>query len=131
MFFRAARLQGVPAFDLSNFRYYLKDHKQGAFELGAPTDVVEVLTGKPAEDFETTVRRYASLPFARKTFANRLHAFMQFSLVPFTPVYNLDRFEREHFYPISPAPQLAMSSDRWRAGHELGGDRLPVSLRVR
>ncbi|MBE9007477.1 transcriptional regulator [Fortiea sp. LEGE XX443] len=114
MFLRAARLQGVSAFELSNFRYYLEDHKQGAFEFGAPTDVVEELTGQPPEEFETTVRRYAAMPFARKTFANRLRAFWQFNLVPFTPGYNLDRFERQHFQPMPPVLQFAMRSDRWR-----------------
>ncbi len=117
MFERAARLQGVSAFELSSFRYYLEDHKQGAFEFGAPTQVVQALTGQPAEDFETTVRRYAALPFARKTVANRLRAFVNFNLVPFTPGYNLNRFEREQFHPVPPAPQFAMSSHRWQAEH--------------
>ncbi|MGA7933632.1 MAG: NmrA family NAD(P)-binding protein [Kovacikia sp.] len=123
MFLRAARLQGVSAFELNSLRYYIEDHKQGAFEFGAPTNVVQEVTGQPAEDFETTVRRYVALPFARKTLANRLRAFVQFNLVPFTPGYNLDQFEREHFHPIPPAPQFVMSSDRWRAEHALGGDR--------
>ncbi|ARV59603.1 transcriptional regulator [Nostocales cyanobacterium HT-58-2] len=123
MFERAARLQGVSAFELNNFRYYVEDHKQGAFEFGAPTNVVEELTGKPAEDFETTVRRYAALPFARKTFANRLRAFWNFNLVPFTPGYNLERFERQQFHPIPPVPQFAMNSERWQIERRLIGDR--------
>ncbi len=117
MFERAARLQGVAAFDLSSLRYYIEDHKQGAFEFGAPTDVVQALTGQPAEDFEMTVRRYAALPFARKTFANRLRAFVNFNLVPFTPGYNLKRFERKQDHPVSPVPQFAMSNHRWQAEH--------------
>ncbi|MFQ4138125.1 NmrA family NAD(P)-binding protein [Nodosilinea sp. PGN35] len=117
MFLRTARLQGVSAFELSSFRYYLEDHKQGAFELGAPTDVVQTLTGQPPETFETTVRRYAALPFARRTFANRLRAFINFNRVPFTPGYNLDRFEREQFHPRPPVPQLAMGDLQWQASH--------------
>ena len=123
MFERAARLQGVSAFEVGNLRYYIEDHKQGAFEFGAPNHVVQEMTGQSPEDFETIVRRYAALPFARKTFANRLRAFVEFNLVPFTPGYNLNRFEREHFFPIPSAPQFVMSSDRWRAEHALGGDR--------
>jgi len=117
MFLRAARLQGVPAFDLNNLRYYIEDHKQGAFEFGAPNAVVEELTGQPPEDFETTVRRYLAMPFARKTLANRLRAFLQFSLVPFTPGYDLNQFEQKHLYPVIFDPQFVMSSDRWRAEH--------------
>lgn len=123
MFERAARLQGVAAFDLSSFRYYIEDHKQGAFEFGAPTTVVQDLTGQPAEDFEMTVRRYAALPFARKTFANRLRAFINFNLVPFTPGYRLDRFEHVHDYPIPAAAQFVMSSDRWQTEHSPQGNR--------
>ncbi len=117
MFERAARLQGVAAFDLSSFRYYIEDHNQGAFEFGAPTNVVQMLTGQPAEDFEGTVRRYAALPFARKTFANRLRAFRNLNLVPFTPGYRLDRFEHVHNHPIPTTAQFVMSSDRWQIEH--------------
>ncbi|WP_017297733.1 NmrA family NAD(P)-binding protein [Nodosilinea nodulosa] len=117
MFERAARLQGVAAFDLSSLRYYIEDHRQGAFELAAPNRVVEELTGQPAEDFETTARRYAVMPFARRNLANRLRAFVNFNRVPFTPGYNLGRFERSQGHPAPPAPQFAMGNDRWRAGH--------------
>jgi len=102
---------------VGSLRYYIEDHKQGAFEFGAPNHVVEEVTGQPPENFEATVRRYAAMPFARKTIANRLRAFVQFNLVPFTPGYNLDWFEREHFLPVSPNPQFVMSSDRWHAEH--------------
>jgi uncharacterized protein YbjT (DUF2867 family) len=117
MFLRAARLQGVSAFELSSFRYYVEDHKQGAFEWGAPNDVVQELTGQPPEDFETTVKRYAALPFARKTSANRLRAFVHFNLVPFTPGYNFNQFERQQFHPIPPTPQFAMRDNRWQTEH--------------
>jgi hypothetical protein len=117
MFVRAARLQGVSAFELSNLRYYIEDHRQGAFEFGAPNSVVEAVTGQPAEDFETTVRRYLAMPFARRTFANRLRALTQFSLVPLTPGYNFQQFERQALYPVQSNPQFVMGSDRWRAEH--------------
>ena len=130
MFVRAARLQGVGQFDLSSLLYYFEDHKQGAFEFGAPTNVVQELTGRPAEDFETTVRRYAALPFARKTFAKRLHAFVNFNLVPFTPGYNLKRFEREQFHPVLPLPQFAMGNDRWKVEHGQQSSPEPVTERV-
>ena len=130
MFVRAARLQGVGPFDLSSLLYYFEDHKQGAFEFGAPTNVVQELTGRPAEDFETTARRYAALPFARKTFANRLRAVVNFNLVPFTPGYNLNRFEGEQFHPVPPLPQFAMSNDRWKVEHGQQSSPEPVTQRV-
>lgn len=117
MFLRAARLQGVSAFELSGFRYYIEDHKQGAFEWGAPNNVVQELTGQPPEDFETTVQRYAAMPFARKTLPNRLRAFWNFNLVPFTPGYNLKQFEQQQFHPVPPIPQFAMNDPHWQTNH--------------
>ncbi len=81
--------------------------------------MVEEITGQPAEEFETTVRRYLTMPFARKTLSNRLRALLQFGLVPFTPSYNLKQFERQHLYPVATNPQFVMSSDRWQAEHSL------------
>ena len=43
---------------------------QGAFEFCAPMDDVLKVTGQPAEDFEVTARRYATLPKAQRTLAN-------------------------------------------------------------
>ncbi len=117
MFVRAARLQGVSAFELSNLRYYIEDHRQGAFEFGAPNTVVEEVTGQPAEDLETTVQRHLAMPFARRTMANRLRDLMQFSLVPLTPGYDFQQFEREDLYPVQSKLRFVMSSDRWRAEH--------------
>lgn len=117
MFIRAARMQGVSAFELSGFRHYVEDHERGAFALGAPTNDVQEVTGRPAEDFEATVRRYAALPFARQTFANRLRAFANLNRVPFSPGYNLDRYEREQSHPVPPVPRLAMDDERWQAKH--------------
>ena len=62
MFMKTARMGGYPIDLLSNLRYYVDDHKRGAFELGAPTTDVLDVTGRPAEDFETIPRRYAALP---------------------------------------------------------------------
>ena len=37
LFMKAARMGGFPIDVMSNIRYYIEDHKRGAFELGAPT----------------------------------------------------------------------------------------------
>jgi NAD(P)H dehydrogenase (quinone) len=113
MLTRAARLQGVSPFDLLSLRYYVEDHRQGAFALDAPNQVVAELTGRPAEDFATTVQRYAALPFARKTLSNRLRAVLNFNRVPFSRGYDLDRFEEAQFHPLPPVPRLAMSNPAW------------------
>ena len=83
LFIRAAKMQGLTPDELGNFRHYLVDHRQGAFAYQAPNDVVAELTGTPAEPFEATVARYAALPFASRTAANRRRVITDFLRVPF------------------------------------------------
>src|ERR1700736_1021188 len=56
LFMKAARMSGYPIDVFSGIRYYIDDHKRGAFELGAPTTDVLDVTGRPAEAFETLAR---------------------------------------------------------------------------
>jgi hypothetical protein len=120
-------MQDVDPFLLSGLRYYLQDHRRGAFEFaGGTNDVVREVTGSPAEDFETTARRYAALPFARPTFANRLRAFVNFLRVPFHPGYDLDRNDRAQNHPVPPEPRLSIDDERWRIEHAPLSARRPV-----
>ena len=61
LFMKASRMAGMSIDLMSNVRYYVDDHKRGAFELGAPTTDVLDVTGRPAEDFETIARRYCGI----------------------------------------------------------------------
>ena len=122
MFVRTARIQGVSAFEMSGFRYYIQDHKQGAFELGAPTNHVLEVTGRQPEDFETIARRYAARPEAQRNFKNWLHTFSEFMQVPMRPGYNLNKFDREQGFPVPPPPQFVMQSERWKATHSFPKD---------
>jgi NAD(P)H dehydrogenase (quinone) len=117
MFLKGMRMLGLPIDVISAVRYYIEDHKRGAFELGAPTtDVLEV-TGRPAENFETIARRYAALPRNRQTLGNRLREFAQFLITPLRPGPNLDRYDRELRGPFPSAPQFATESEAWRSEH--------------
>ena len=118
LFLRAARRQGVPPYDLAMLRHYVEDHRRGAFALNAPTDDVLAVTGRPAEDFETTVRRYAALPDARRTPMSQLRALLDFMLTPFGPGYNLDRYERELGFPVPTKPRYALSDAEWERQHQ-------------
>jgi len=119
MFMKAARMGGMPIDLLSGVRYYIDDHKRGAFELGAPTTDVLDVTGQPAEDFETIARRYAALPTNRRTFVNRFRQFAQFMATPLSPGFNLDRYDRELRRPFPSEPQLAPESSVWRREHAI------------
>ena len=115
LFLKAARLQGVGPFDLSSLAYYVKDHKQGAFEFGAPTNDVLEVTGQPAEDFEVTARRYAALPKAQRSFTRGLRAWANFMRTPLNPGYNLGRYERDMAFPMLEKPLFAMEDEHWKA----------------
>jgi hypothetical protein len=120
LFSKVARMQGIDPYQIYLLRSYMQDHQQGTFAFeGGVSNVVEALTGSPAESFEMTVRRYAALPFARKTVGNRLRAVINFMITPFHPGYDLARLERERGFPMPPKPQQCMESETWQFEHRL------------
>ena len=115
---KVAQRQGIDPYEISSLRHYMQDMRQGTFAFeGGVTDVVEALTGVPAESFETTARRYAALPFARQTLANRLKAFIAFNLTPFYPGYDFDKWDRRMAFPAAPHPSLSIEDELWRRDH--------------
>ena len=82
---KTARLAGNPIELLSGMRYYIEDHKRGAFEHGAPTTDVLNVTGRPAEDFEPIARRYAALPNSQRNLHNWIREFGRFMWTPLSP----------------------------------------------
>lgn len=135
MFLKAARMTGVDIHEVYNYREYLRDHRKGAFSLGAAvTDVVQTLTGAPAESFETTARRYAALPFARPTLANRLAAFARFNALPFYPGHGLSAYERSMRFPKPAIPSLSSEDARWLREHgvrpEGGVPTMPIQTQA-
>lgn len=117
LFLQAARTGKVGAFLVSNLHYYVEDHKQGAFAFSAPTNDVLEVTGRPAEDFETTARRYAARPKAQRNFGNWLRTFVEFMTDPLSRGYNPERLDRELRFPAPPLPRLAMANEGWKVEH--------------
>lgn len=120
VFLKGARMAGYPIDLLNNVRYYIDDHRRGAFELGAPTTDVLDVTGRPAEDFETVARRYAVLPRNLRTPGNWLREFAQFMIVPLSPGYDFDRYARELRVPFPSEARFATDSEIWRREHAVG-----------
>jgi NAD(P)H dehydrogenase (quinone) len=127
LFMKTARMGGYPIDQLSGVRYYIEDHKCGAFEVGAPTSDVFDVTGRPAEDFETIARRYAALPPNQRTFGNWLRQFAQFMMAPLSTGFNLDRYERELRRPFPSEPQFAAESKVWRREHTMANAGNPAT----
>ena len=127
LFMKSARLGGMPIDLLSNIRYYVDDHRLGAFELGAPTTDVLDVTGRSPEDFETIARRYAALPPNRRTFGNWVLAFAGLLLAPLVPGFNLDRYDRELRRPFPLESQFAPDSKVWRREHGIADPAKPAA----
>src|ERR1700730_6862207 len=127
LFMKAARMSGFPIDVFSGVRYYIDDHKRGAFELGAPsTDVLDG-SGRHAEDFETIARRYAALHRNQRTFGNWLREFAQFVVAPLSPGFNLGRYDRELRRPFPSQPQFAPESNVWRREHGITDPAKPAA----
>ena len=115
---KVASQRGIDPYQISVLRFYLEDMKKGTFAIeGGVTNVVEELTGTPAESFESTARRYAALPEARQTLGNRLKAFANFNLTPFYRGYNFDKWDRKMGFPVPPNPSLSFDDPHWQAEH--------------
>jgi NAD(P)H dehydrogenase (quinone) len=126
LFMKAARMSGYPIDLFSGIRYYIDDHKRGAFELGAPTTDVLDVTGQPPEDFETIARRYAALPGNQQTLGNWLREFARFMIAPLKPGFNFDRYDRELRRPFPSEPQFAPDSKIWQREHAVADDAKPA-----
>jgi hypothetical protein len=113
LFAKAARMQGVSAFELSGFRHYVQDHRLGAFERGAPTEVVAQLTGRKAEEFATIAARYAKRPEAQRSVSSTLRAWLDFLRTPLMPAYDLRAFDADARVNTRPS----MSDQTWLATH--------------
>ena len=127
LFMKTARTgAGLPIELLSNVRYYIEDHRRGAFELGAPTTDVLDVTGQPPEDFETIARHYAALPGNQRTLGNWLRGLAQFIITPLRPGFNFDRYDRELRRPFPSEPQFAPDSKVWRREHAIANITKPA-----
>jgi NAD(P)H dehydrogenase (quinone) len=117
LFMKAARMAGMSIDVMSNVRYYIDDHKRGAFELGAPTTDVLDVTGRSPENFETIARRYAAQPRNQRKLGNWIREFVEFMIAPLSPGFNLDQYDRELRRPFPSEPQLAPEGKVWRREH--------------
>lgn len=135
LFMKTVRMGGLPIDLISGIRYYIDDHKRGAFAVGAPTTDVLDVTGRLAEDFETIARRYAALPGNQRTLGNWLREFARFMISPLSPGFNFDRYDRELRRPFPLHQEFATESKVWRREHVIakhgqarapGSDNVPI-----
>ncbi len=87
--------------------------------MGAPTDVVEGITGRPAEDFDTIARRYAAaMPEAKRTFGNKLKAIAGLAKMLLARVPDTTAYERAWELPKLSTTRFATENSHWRQSHD-------------
>ena len=121
MFAKAAKALGVSEFEIAQIRHYAQELRHGAFELGAPTDHVETVTGQKPESFESIARRYLdnpSLISPKLSNGGKLQALSFMARMLLASVPDFDRWERDKGQPILNEPVLAQDSPEWRATAE-------------
>jgi len=121
MFLKAAKAQGVSAYELGHIGSYFEEVRGGTYAVGAPTDHVQQILGRPPESFETAARRYIAQPdlIARGLRAGtKLEALAFMVKMMLTTAPNPDRWARERGHPILREPLLAHDSREWRQSAE-------------
>ncbi len=117
MFVKAAKAQGLSNFVIAGVRHYAEEVRGGTYAVGAPTDHVEQVTGRPAEDFEITARRFVNNPelvWPGIEIGSKLGAFRLMVKTMLTRAPDLDRWEAERGHPLLADPVLAHDSAEWR-----------------
>ncbi len=117
LFAKVMRTFGFPDYVSASVLTFLEEYRRDSFAIGAPTDVVERVGGRPPEDFETIVRRYvAATPSASRTLAGRLRAIATMGRVLATPA--VDRAKVARTYSVdNDHAELAADSPAWVAAH--------------
>ena len=117
LFVKAAYLYGEPLALLSCVEHYAEEHRRGAFAIGAPTDDVVRVTGRPPESFEAVARRLAALPENRRSPSRTLREFARLMWLPFARVPNIRRYVRGLQIAAPAATQYSGESATWRREH--------------
>jgi hypothetical protein len=127
LFLKAAYLYGEPLALLGCMDHYIEEHRRGAFAIGAPTDDVVRVTGRPPESFEAVARRLAALPENRSSASRTLREFARFMWLPFTRVPNIRRYVRGLHIAAPAATQYSGESAVWQREHVVSETEFRVS----
>ncbi len=120
MISRVLRASGVSQMDSSQIRHYVQEGHKGTWAINAPTSVVKDIVGKEADDFETIVKRYLlTQPMAKQTIANKIKAIGFMIKAMLTPVWNMEKYEKEQGFPKFKEMKFSSLSSEWKASHQV------------
>lgn len=124
LFVKSAKVLGFSNFEISHLRHYAQELRAGAYAVFAPTDHVELVTGRKSEDFEVTARRYIERPelvFPALEIGSKVGAVWQLLKIILTRAPDFDRWESERGYPRIKGSTLAHESEEWLHNAQHGG----------
>ena len=109
---------GYDGYVIAQFLEYVKEYQRGTFAIGGPTDAVLQITGRPAEDYETTARRYvAQLPKNIRSLPSLLKAMMQMNLWMLRPAPKTKPHLVLSDFLNPDRASLSIDKPSWRASH--------------
>ena len=118
MFLKAARSLRIPDFIISQVYWFLQDYQAGAFGIGAPTDVVERITGCAPEDFGSIVKRYVTAsPQAVRGFSGALREVSGLLAALLARRPDVNSITTNLGVPHLESYELAKDSSTWMATH--------------
>lgn len=121
MFSKALRALGlVEPLLATQLLLYVNEYQRGAFETGGATDVVAQVTGRAAEDFATITQRYVDADsFTRRTFTNKMKAFLMMARIAFTRPYDARSLQLASGLPLLATPDYCDADASWKRTHDI------------
>ena len=121
----------MSAFERAHLRFYFEELRGGTFAVGAPTDHVQKITGRPPESFETAAPRYIAQPdliYPGLRARTKLEALAFMAKMILTPVPDLAGWERDRGHPIlrEPLPTIALTGGKLQSRRSCSFYRLPT-----
>jgi NAD(P)H dehydrogenase (quinone) len=117
---KSAKSIGFSEYAVIQLAWYVEELKRGTFAIGAPTDAVQRLTGRPPEDMATIARRYLNaLPGTRRGLAGMGRAMRVLAKSSITAAPSRTRYLRTFQDGVS-IGRLAVDSNRWQSSHDSG-----------
>src|ERR1700733_68009 len=115
---KSAKTIGFSDYAVVQLGWYVDELKRGTFAIGAPTDAVQLLTGRPAEDMATIARRYLNaLPGTERSLSGMARAMRVLARSSITAAPSRTSYLRT-FQDGASVGRLAVDSQRWRSTHD-------------
>jgi hypothetical protein len=123
MLAKSARSIGFDEYTVIQLKWYVDELKRGTFAVGAPTDIVAQLTGRPPENMETIARRYLhTMPGTQRGPSGMARAMSVLAKSVVTRAPSRKRYLRT-FQDGAAIGTLSVDSEQWRTTHD--PERMP------